>query len=292
MSDSPAQVDLVRKRSRSSSPGVSADSPAAAKKANTDPAGPSNLTLDDDTEIPSAAELEEGEQKPSTSDEAAVTDPKPATGDNSSSSIPAKPEEPTPMNVDSDLPANPEKANTASEADAAAAAAAATIQMRALIVTQDASIIIGKGGKNVNEIRDKSGSKITITESVPGNPERVMVIAGQLDAVSKVSWLRRERFAFVLGGGRVWLTLLLLLYRLLVSSSVASTTSPSMCLPSPARAPLPFGESTTSRPRFRASTLTALLSPLPQLHHPQLAHGIRHRQGRFQDQGDPGGFGR
>ncbi|ORY48416.1 hypothetical protein BCR35DRAFT_319734 [Leucosporidium creatinivorum] len=57
--------------------------------------------------------------------------------------------------------------------------------MRALIVTQDASIIIGKGGKNVNEIRDKSGSKITITESVPGNPERVMVIAGQLDAVSK-----------------------------------------------------------------------------------------------------------
>lgn len=187
MSDSPAQVDLIRKRSRSSSPGVSADSPAAAKKANTDPAGPSNLTLDDDTEIPSAAELEEGEQKPTvTNAAAAATDSKASTGDNSASSIPAKPEEPTPMNVDSDLPANPEKANTASEADAAAAAAAATIQMRALIVTQDASIIIGKGGKNVNEIRDKSGSKITITESVPGNPERVMVIAGQLDAVSKV----------------------------------------------------------------------------------------------------------
>ncbi|KAM0754856.1 hypothetical protein T439DRAFT_284541 [Meredithblackwellia eburnea MCA 4105] len=57
--------------------------------------------------------------------------------------------------------------------------------MRALIVTQDASIIIGKGGKNVNEIREKSGSKVNISESVPGNPERVMVIAGQLDAVSK-----------------------------------------------------------------------------------------------------------
>ena len=182
MSDT-APVD--RKRSRSSSPGVSADSPAAAKKANTEAQGPSNLTLDDDTEIPSAADED---TKPSTSEGAAKEDSKPATSN--PSGIPAKPEEPTPMNVDSDLPANPEKANAGSEADAAAAAAAATLQMRALIVTQDASIIIGKGGKNVNEIREKSGSKITITEAVPGNPERVMVIGGQLDAVSKV---RRSR---------------------------------------------------------------------------------------------------
>lgn len=98
----------------------------------------------------------------------------------------------TPMVVDSELPANPYTAvdgdATSPEAIAAAeaaATAAAVIQMRALIVTQDASIIIGKAGKNVNEIREKSGSKITITEAVPGNPERVMVIAGQLDAVSK-----------------------------------------------------------------------------------------------------------
>lgn len=86
------------------------------------------------------------------------------------------------MNVDSDTTANAAQSGTGTTA----AAAANPIQMRTLIVTQDASIIIGKGGKNVNEIREKSGSKITITESVPGNPERIMTIGGQLDAVSKV----------------------------------------------------------------------------------------------------------
>lgn len=175
-----APVD--RKRSRSSSPGVSADSPAAAKKANTDSTGPSNLTRDDDTEIPSAAEQD---GKSNSADKQDEEDGK----GNNATGIPAKPEEPTPMNVDSDLPANPEKANASSEADAVAA----TIQMRALIVTQDASIIIGKQGKNVNEIREKSGSKITITEAVPGSPERVMVIGGPLDAVSKVRPFRFSR---------------------------------------------------------------------------------------------------
>lgn len=61
------------------------------------------------------------------------------------------------------------------------------IAMRALIVTGDASIIIGKQGRHINEIRDKSGARLTISESIPGNPERVMTVAGQLDAVSKVS---------------------------------------------------------------------------------------------------------
>ncbi|KAI6022766.1 hypothetical protein EDC04DRAFT_2728224, partial [Pisolithus marmoratus] len=34
------------------------------------------------------------------------------------------------------------------------------IHMRCLIVTQDASIIIGRGGAHVNEIRDKSGARV------------------------------------------------------------------------------------------------------------------------------------
>lgn len=38
----------------------------------------------------------------------------------------------------------------------------ASIAIRALIVTGDASIIIGKQGKHINEIRDKSGAKLTI----------------------------------------------------------------------------------------------------------------------------------
>ncbi|KAL7419031.1 PAB1 binding protein [Cryptotrichosporon argae] len=59
------------------------------------------------------------------------------------------------------------------------------ISMRSLIVTQDASIIIGRGGQHVNEIREKSGARVTISESMPGNPERILNVMGPLDAVSK-----------------------------------------------------------------------------------------------------------
>ncbi|KAK4051792.1 PAB1 binding protein [Microbotryomycetes sp. JL201] len=144
--------DSARKRSRSSSTGTPTDPQAATKKPNTDQAGPTNLTRDDD-------------------DRQERSEPTNGTAANDSLS----------MNVDTapaDLPSNPEK--QASSKDQGGAVA--SIQMRALIVTQDASIIIGKGGKNVNEIRDKSGSKITITESLAGNPERIMTIGGPLDA--------------------------------------------------------------------------------------------------------------
>ncbi|KAH6918400.1 cytoplasmic protein [Coprinopsis sp. MPI-PUGE-AT-0042] len=50
----------------------------------------------------------------------------------------------------------------------------AHIHMRCLIVTQDASIIIGKAGAHVNEIRDKSGARVMVSESIPGNPERIL----------------------------------------------------------------------------------------------------------------------
>ncbi|CAD6935641.1 unnamed protein product [Tilletia controversa] len=59
------------------------------------------------------------------------------------------------------------------------------ISMRALIITSDASIIIGKQGKHINEIRDKSGARLNISESVSSNPERILTVSGQLDAVSK-----------------------------------------------------------------------------------------------------------
>ena len=76
------------------------------------------------------------------------------------------------------------------------------IAMRALIVTQDASVIIGRGGAHVNEIRvrndralvifdlttqDKSSARVTVSESIPGNPERILNVSGALDAVAKVS---------------------------------------------------------------------------------------------------------
>lgn len=171
-----ASSDLARKRSRSSSP--SAD--PSAKKANQATAAPTKLEVDD--EMPQATETEA---------EGADTADAPQPADAAEGGD-IKAEAPVHMNVDSsgipakpvvDLPANPEPA--AQEA-AAQAAASQTIQMRTLIVTQDASIIIGKQGKNIIEIREKSGAKITITEAVPGNPERIMAVGGPLDAVSKV----------------------------------------------------------------------------------------------------------
>ncbi|EIN07185.1 hypothetical protein PUNSTDRAFT_53562 [Punctularia strigosozonata HHB-11173 SS5] len=72
-----------------------------------------------------------------------------------------------------------------SSSGSAAPPPSGTIHMRCLIVTQDASIIIGKGGAHVNEIRQKSGARVVVSESIPGNPERILNVSGPLDAVSK-----------------------------------------------------------------------------------------------------------
>lgn len=79
-----------------------------------------------------------------------------------------------------------EPASPTASSSAPPAPPAAQIHMRCLIVTQDASIIIGKGGKHVNEIREKSGARVMVSESIPGNPERILNVSGPLDAVSKV----------------------------------------------------------------------------------------------------------
>lgn len=84
--------------------------------------------------------------------------------------------------------ANPDlPAPVTSSSPAASVVPAAQIHLRCLIVTQDASIIIGKGGSHVNEIRDKSGARVMVSESIPGNPERILNVSGALDAVSKVN---------------------------------------------------------------------------------------------------------
>lgn len=61
----------------------------------------------------------------------------------------------------------------------------APVVMRALIITSDASIIIGKQGRHINEIRELSGARLNISESIPANPERILTVSGALDAVSK-----------------------------------------------------------------------------------------------------------
>lgn len=59
------------------------------------------------------------------------------------------------------------------------------IVIRALIITSDASIIIGKQGRHINEIRELSNARLNISESIPSNPERILTVSGALDAVSK-----------------------------------------------------------------------------------------------------------
>lgn len=52
--------------------------------------------------------------------------------------------------------------------------------------TKDAGVIIGKSGKNVSEIREQSGAKVTISEMIPGAYERILTVSGPLDTVAKV----------------------------------------------------------------------------------------------------------
>ncbi|KAG8703229.1 hypothetical protein FRC08_003001 [Ceratobasidium sp. 394] len=152
----------VRKRSRSPS---DSDHQQSHKRVNTgaatnnnDPA--SSARTDYDTKPTSDTNGGDQDSKKGTS----------AAGDGTPGSPTSKKDEPaSPTASSSAPPATP----------------AAQIHMRCLIVTQDASIIIGKGGKHVNEIREKSGARVMVSESIPGNPERILNVSGPLDAVSK-----------------------------------------------------------------------------------------------------------
>jgi poly(rC)-binding protein 2/3/4 len=100
--------------------------------------------------------------------------------------------DPSQASRDGDIPMKPATATEDSkngESGSSTATSTATpsaqIHLRCLIVTQDASIIIGKGGAHVNEIREKSGARVVVSESIPGNPERILNVSGALDAVSK-----------------------------------------------------------------------------------------------------------
>ncbi|KAI8831006.1 hypothetical protein BJ741DRAFT_567730 [Chytriomyces cf. hyalinus JEL632] len=59
------------------------------------------------------------------------------------------------------------------------------ITMRAIITMKEAGMIIGKNGKNVAEIRETSGARVTVSENVNGATERVVTIVGPLDTVAK-----------------------------------------------------------------------------------------------------------
>ncbi len=71
----------------------------------------------------------------------------------------------TTLPTNANLPAPPVEAADAAAQAAAKDPATQTINMRCLIVTQDASIIIGKAGRHVNEIR------VGVAKASTGRPD-------------------------------------------------------------------------------------------------------------------------
>jgi heterogeneous nuclear rnp K-like protein 2 len=156
----PEAADSTRKRSRS--PSDSDQQQKHHKRPNTGT----------NTDGQRARSLSNSPKRAAAGDVAMVEAHVPANDTNAST--------PSPRGSQSDLPAG-----TDSE-DAKGGPPSAHIHMRCLIVTQDASIIIGRNGSHVNEIRDKSSARVMVSESIPGNPERILNVSGPLDAVSKV----------------------------------------------------------------------------------------------------------
>jgi len=177
------EADTTRKRSRSPS---DTEEQKQHKRANTG----ATLTADDSQTHPhqaSAASIAGDvnmHDAPTSVDDTAASTPSPSQpSDKAASSEMA--EQSGDVQVKREDTGSATTSAGPSSSAAASTSPAASIHMRCLIVTQDASIIIGKGGSHVNEIREKSGARVMVSESIPGNPERILNVSGPLDAVSK-----------------------------------------------------------------------------------------------------------
>ncbi|KAI9032502.1 hypothetical protein CLU79DRAFT_830356 [Phycomyces nitens] len=67
------------------------------------------------------------------------------------------------------------------------------LSIRSLVGTKDAGVIIGRGGKNVSEIREMSAARVTISDIVPGAYERILTVSGPLAAIAKAYSLVGEK---------------------------------------------------------------------------------------------------
>lgn len=57
--------------------------------------------------------------------------------------------------------------------------------LRAIVSSKEAGVIIGKGGKNVADLRDETGVKAGVSKVVQGVHDRVLTISGTCAAVSR-----------------------------------------------------------------------------------------------------------
>jgi heterogeneous nuclear rnp K-like protein len=58
------------------------------------------------------------------------------------------------------------------------------LTLRSLVSTKEAGVIIGKGGANVAELREKSGVKAGVSKVIQGVHDRVLSITGTIDAIA------------------------------------------------------------------------------------------------------------
>ncbi|KAI1633745.1 hypothetical protein F4809DRAFT_571023 [Biscogniauxia mediterranea] len=63
--------------------------------------------------------------------------------------------------------------------------AVAQLTLRAIVSSKEAGVIIGKGGKNVADLRDDTGVRAGVSKVVQGVHDRVLTITGGCEAISK-----------------------------------------------------------------------------------------------------------
>lgn len=59
------------------------------------------------------------------------------------------------------------------------------LTVRAIVSSKEAGVIIGKGGKNVADLREETGVKAGVSKVVTGVHDRVLTVTGALDQISK-----------------------------------------------------------------------------------------------------------
>jgi len=63
--------------------------------------------------------------------------------------------------------------------------AVAQLTLRAIVSSKEAGVIIGKGGKNVADLRDETGVRAGVSKVVHGVHDRVLTITGGCEAISR-----------------------------------------------------------------------------------------------------------
>jgi heterogeneous nuclear rnp K-like protein len=63
------------------------------------------------------------------------------------------------------------------------------VQLRFLVTTKDAGIIIGKNGSQISKVREETNVQIGVSNLIPNVKERVVTITGELRNVAMVLFI-------------------------------------------------------------------------------------------------------